>query len=111
MSFVYDPENIRYFIHKNTPKSAKISDFQNYETWREFNFSHLTYISGAYQGILLVPMIIVNPEYFDQIVGALRRNGVDVKHFTLMASKETLLSRLKSRGDGSTSWGAKQIDR
>ena len=28
-----------------------------------------------------------------------------------MASKETLLRRLRSRGDGINSWGAKQIDR
>ena len=110
-SFVYDPENIGYFIGKNTPQSARIGDFQDYETWREFNVSHLKYLARAYQGILVVPMTIVNPEYFDEIVGALQRDGVNVEHFALMASKQTLLSRLRSRGDRSTSWGAKQIDR
>jgi hypothetical protein len=45
------------------------------------------------------------------MIGSLRKSGVDVRHYTLMASKETLLHRLKSRGDGANSWGAKQIDR
>lgn len=27
-SFVYDPENVGYFIRKNTPRSTHTSDFQ-----------------------------------------------------------------------------------
>ncbi|MNI86630.1 Tunicamycin resistance protein [compost metagenome] len=56
-------------------------------------------------------MTIVNPQYFDEIITELRSNGVEVKHFTLLADRETLLRRLKSRGDYKNSWPAKQIDR
>ena len=56
-------------------------------------------------------MTIVNPHYFEEIVGKLRDDGVIVNHFVLWASKETLQKRLRSRGEGKNSWGAKQIER
>lgn len=111
-SFVYDPENLGFFISKNIPSSIKNKgDFQDYEVWRELNFSLIKYIEGKYDGVLIIPMTIVNPIYFNEIVGSLRSHGVLVKHYALMASKATLLKRLKSRGDGANSWGAQQIDR
>jgi hypothetical protein len=110
-SFVYDPENLGFFISKNIPPGIKKGDFQDYEIWRELNFSLIKYIEDKYNGILIIPMTIVNPQYFDEIIGSLRHYGIDVRHYTLMASKEILLHRLKSRGDGGNSWAAKQIDR
>jgi hypothetical protein len=111
-SFVYDPENLGFFISKNIPSSMKNKgDFQDYEVWRELNFSLIKYIDEKYDGVLIIPMTIVNPIYFNEIVGALRSHGMIVKHYALMASKATLLKRLKSRGDGANSWGAQQIDR
>lgn len=110
-SFVYDPENLGFFLSKNIPTDIRKSDFQDYEMWREVNFSLIRDIEDKYDGILIIPMTIVNPKYFNEIVTSLRNSGVDVKHYALMASKETLIHRLKSRGDGINSWAAKQIDR
>lgn len=110
-TFVYDPENLGYFIRKNIPKSMGKEDFQDHDLWREFNFKLLKDISEKYEGVLIIPMTIVNPKYFDEMVGSLRSQGITVKHYALMASKETLLKRLKSRGDGANSWAAQQIDR
>ena len=111
-SFVYDPENLGFFISKNIPSSIKNKgDFQDYEVWRELNFSLIKYIEEKYEGVLIIPMTIVDPKYFNEIVGSLRNHGVIVKHYALMPSKATLLKRLKSRGDGANSWGAQQIDR
>lgn len=110
-SFIYDPENLGFFLSKNIPNSMKKDDFQDYEMWRELNFSLIKHIKDSYEGVLIIPMTIVKPEYFREIIETLRNNGLEVKHYALMASKETLLKRLKSRGDGSNSWGAKQIDR
>lgn len=110
-SFVYDPENVGFYIRSNIPNELNKGDFQNYTMWREFNFSMLKYISKEYNGIIIVPMTIVNPQYFNEIIENLRNDGIEVKHFVLRASKETLLKRLKSRGDGKNSWPAQQIDR
>ncbi|WP_440109195.1 AAA family ATPase [Paenibacillus sp. QZ-Y1] len=109
-SFIYDPENIGYFIRKNSPKQILKDDFQDHRIWREFNFSMLQMIYREFSGTIIVPMTIVNPQYFDEIVNKLRADGVELNHFTLLAARETLLKRLKSRGDYSNSWPAKQID-
>jgi hypothetical protein len=110
-SFVYDPENLGFFISKNIPSSIRKSDFQDCEMWRELNLPLIKYIQDKYEGVLIIPMTLVNPQYFNEIVSPLRNHGVDVKHYVLSASKETLIRRLKSRGDGINSWAAKQSDR
>ncbi|MFK7693241.1 AAA family ATPase [Paenibacillus sp. HJGM_3] len=110
-SFVYDPENVGYFIRKNVPKQILKDDFQDHVIWREINFSILQTISDEFPGIIIVPMTIVNPQYFNEIIDKLRSSGVEVNHFTLLANRETLLKRLKSRGDNENSWPANQIDR
>lgn len=110
-SFIYDPENVGYFIRKNIPKQMSKNDFQDFNVWREFNYTMLKTIYDDFSGTIIVPMTIVNPQYFSEIVGRLRDDGVEVHHFTLCASKETILKRLKSRGEGNNSWAAKQIDR
>jgi len=110
-SCVYDPENAGYFIRDNLPKDATRDDFQYYPMWREFNYSMFKYMDQESDQLIIAPMTISNAAYFDEIVGNLRRDGVVVRHFTLCASKEVLLSRLKSRGEGANSWAAQQIDR
>lgn len=37
-SFVYDPENVGYFIRKNSPESFSKGDFQDIELWRKMNY-------------------------------------------------------------------------
>lgn len=110
-SYVYDPENVGFFINKNIPPVIKEADFQDYELWREFNFSLIKHIKQRYEGVLIIPMTITNPEYFNEIVTSLRDEGVEITHFTLMAPKEIILKRLRSRGDSPNSWAAKQADR
>jgi cyclopropane fatty-acyl-phospholipid synthase-like methyltransferase len=110
-SLVYDPENIGFFINRNIPKEISKSDFQDYSIWRELNYTTLKYIDSEYDGIIIVPMTLVNLQYFEEIVGKLRDDGVIVNHFVLWASKETLQKRLRSRGERKNSWGEKQIDR
>lgn len=110
-SFIYDPENAGYFIRKNIPAEMAKSDFQDFPLWRETNYGMIKSIHEEYDGILIIPMTIVSPLYFDEIVGRLRRDGIPVHHFALCATKETLLKRLRSRGEGERSWAARQIDR
>lgn len=110
-SYVYDPERAGFYIRKNIPKQTAEEDFQHYPMWRELNYSMLSYINQRYDGTVIVPMTVTDPEYFQEMVGRLRADGVTVHHYTLTASKESLLKRLRSRGDGSGSWAARQIDR
>ncbi|MBU5311718.1 AAA family ATPase [Tissierella carlieri] len=110
-SYVYDPEEIGYFIRDNIPKELKLDDFQDFPIWRDFNYQMLEYMSKHYNGIIIVPMTMTSDLYYNEILERLRQRGVNIKHFTLMADKEILIRRLRKRGDGKNSWAAKQIDR
>ncbi len=109
-SFVYDPENIGYFIRENVPDSARTEDFQDYPMWRTFNFEMLDYIAKNYSGTIIVPMTITSRKYYDEIIGRLSEK-YDVTHVILYAEKETLLKRIASRLERRNSWAACQIDR
>ena len=110
-SVVFDPENTGFFINKNIPTELSKPDFQDHSVWRELNYTTLKYIASEYNGVIIVPMTIVNPQYFEEIITKLRKDGVVVNHFVLWASKETLIKRLRSRGESKHSWGALQIER
>ncbi|MCY8203109.1 tunicamycin resistance ATP-binding TmrB [Bacillus sp. N12A5] len=110
-SYVYDPEKMGFAMRSMIPPEIAEDDFQSYPLWRTFNYSLLASLTDTYRGIIIVPMTIVHPEYFNEIIGRLRQDGRTVYHFTLMASKETLLKRLRTRAEGKNSWAAKQIDR
>lgn len=109
-SFVFDPEQIGFSLRKLLPPAMR-RDFQDHPVWREFTYKSLRYVAENFSGAIIVPMTVVNPLYHDQIVGALCREGLQVHHFTLLASRETILRRLRRRRDGSNSWGAHQLDR
>jgi len=96
-SFVYDPENVGYFIRRNSPPAFSEGDFQDIPLWRETNHNLINLISANYNGTLIIPMTLVNPAYFEEIIGKLKADGLDVRHFILCAGKEELLRRLKRR--------------
>ncbi len=78
-SYVYDPENIGYFIFNNIPNEMKKADFQDYEQWRTFNYSILKDMYRSFSGTIIVPMTIVNPQYYDEIVQCLIDDGIRIK--------------------------------
>lgn len=110
-SFIYDPEEVGFFIRDNLPAGLSLGDFQDFPMWRDFNFEMLRYISNVFKGVIIVPMTITSESYFNEIVGRIRLENIQVRHFTLTAKKETLIKRLRKRGDGKNSWPAQQIDR
>ena len=109
-SFLYDPENIGFWLWENEPKSLKTDNFQKEPLWRKINRDMLYHLSVNYrEGPIVVPMTLVDPEYYREIIGALRADGVDVRHFLLWAEEETILQRLRSRHDFENSWAARQL--
>ena len=99
-AYLYDPENIGYFLRKNTPHQCHTLDFQDTPLWRSFNYEALKMIAGNYPGTIIVPMTLVNRTYYEEIIGKLQVDGIEVKHFILYASRETILKRLRMRNLG-----------
>lgn len=110
-SFVYDPENIGYFLFKNMPPRLRLNDFQDYPQWRLFNYEMLKDLAAGHEGVILAPMTVTNPQYFDEIIGRLRREGIEVKHYILYAERATLEKRLNKRLQRGETWAKAQIDR
>ena len=109
---IYDPEIFGSLLWAFFPKSVKeTGDFQDLILWRRFTYTVIRFLSGCCRGHILVPMTLVNPQYYDEIIGALRRDGVIVRHFILTASKEDILSRLRRRGEVQDSWAERQLAR
>lgn len=95
------------FLSNTLP--TKENDFQDYKLWRTINYEMLKNIYAEFE-VIIVPMTITNLQYYDEIVGRLERDGITIKHFILLASKENIISRLNARGN-STEWAYMQVDR
>ncbi|MET3697907.1 AAA domain-containing protein [Bacillus oleivorans] len=109
-SFVYDPERFGYWLMRNVPREIAKPDFQDYPLWREANYQLLKQISQDYKGIMIVPMTLTNEIYFNEIIGKLRNNGIEIKHYTLMATEQTIEKRLRQRFEGKKSWAYQQME-
>lgn len=111
-SYIYDPENIGFFLRKNTPfeTGRRYKDFQDDPLWQKFNYEIIIDIICSYNGILIIPMTIIKPEYYIKLIGLLRENGIHIDHCILGADRKTLMRRHRSRLDFKDSWAAQKLD-
>lgn len=111
-AFLYDPENVGGFLWDNfPPELSRVGDFQDLTLWRSINYDVLFYLSKSYAGHLVVPMTVTNADYAAQIIGRLREDGVDLRHFILEAPEHIILQRLCKRGEVPGSWPERQLER
>ena len=98
-SVVCDPEQVGYGLHRTMPRTLR-GDFQDLTAWRQGVVEVLDLVLRRHDGPVIAPMTLVEPSYFAEVVGRLRGLGHDVRHFALLASRETVLRRLRERGLG-----------
>ena len=110
-SFLLDPEIIGAVLRDRlVPPTLYPGDYQDLPLWRSFTRGAVREAAKQFDGFVIVPMTIARSDYFDEVVGALAR-AVRLDHFTLMASRETILGRELARSDDTGDWAAKTIDR
>jgi hypothetical protein len=98
-SVICDPEEVGFGLHRMTPPCLR-HDFQDYPSWRQGVFEVLDLVLSTHTGVVIAPMTIVEPKYCEETVGRLRGRGHDVRHFSLLADRRTVLRRLRERGFG-----------
>ncbi len=139
--WISDPEPLGFAIQGMQPPAARL-DFQDEPLWRSGIREVLGRLDRQQVGtapvaaasaqdgqaqddpaeeavtepLIIVPMTLVQKAYFDEIVGVLRTDGHDVRHFALQASRATLLHRLRRRGLfvrglRRDQWAVEQIER
>ena len=111
-SHIYDPEQIGYFLWDNFPEPLKRKgDFQDIEIWRKFNYEYIKYMYHNFDGHIIIPMTLVNIDYYNEIIGKLQNEGIEIHCFILLAQKDIVIERLIYRGEEKGSWAEQQIDR
>ncbi|MFJ6832297.1 AAA family ATPase [Streptomyces sp. NPDC091209] len=122
-SVICDPEHAGFGLRRMLPPELR-GDFQDLVTWRQGVVEVLDLALGKRDGVVIAPMTVTNPVYFAETVGRLRELGHDVRHFALLAERETVLGRLRERGFGQLlryvagkdaplrreSWAVQQLD-
>jgi hypothetical protein len=98
-SVLCDPEYLGFGLHRMMPPALR-GDFQDLVTWRAGVVEVLDLVLRRHDGVVVVPMTVVEPRYFDETVGRLRDLGHDVRHVALLADREIVLRRLRERALG-----------
>ncbi|MFF2812029.1 AAA family ATPase [Streptomyces sp. NPDC058000] len=98
-SVLCDPEHVGFGLHRMTPPHLR-GDFQDRQAWRQGVYEVLDLVLTRHPGPVIAPMTITEPAYFEETVGRLRERGHDVRHFALLADRETVLRRLRERAFG-----------
>ena len=112
-ALMLDPEDIGRWLRKVVPADLRRSDFQDIPTWRRLTVATIEGLLRDYSRPVIVPMTVVDPVYFGETVGRLRDAGIDVYHFCLVASPETIRRRLIFRCSApwATWWTLRQVQR
>jgi len=110
---VCDPERLGYGLHRMLPPALR-TDFQDFTAWRHGVHEVLDLAARKWDGPVIAPMTLIDPGYFEEVVGRLRADGHDVRHFSLLANRATVLRRLRGRGFGlglrHEQWAVSRLD-
>ncbi|MEY9993265.1 hypothetical protein ABIE67_005297 [Streptomyces sp. V4I8] len=98
-SVICDPEHPGFGLRRMLPAELR-ADFQDLTSWRQGVVEVLDLALAKHDGVVIAPMTVTNSDYYAETVGRLRELGHDVRHFTLLAERETVLKRLRERGFG-----------
>jgi hypothetical protein len=112
-SVICDPEHLGYGLHRMLPPALR-TNFQDLPAWRSGVHEILDLVARSHDGPVIVPMTVTDQDYFAQIVGRLRADGHDVRHFALLADRATLLRRINrrslGRGQSRDPWAVGRLD-
>ena len=112
-ALILDPEDIGRMLRKIVPANLRTSDFQDIPSWRRLTVATIESVLRDHPGPLVVPMTVVDPIYFDETVGRLRRLDLTLHHFTLAASPKVIRRRLLWRlsAPWATRWALRRVER
>ncbi|MEU5524025.1 AAA family ATPase [Streptomyces sp. NPDC047860] len=95
-SVICDPEHPGFGLNRMLPPGLR-GDFQDLTAWRQGVVEVLDLALTKHDGVVIAPMTVTDSGYFADTVGRLRDMGHEVRHFTLLAERDTVLRRLRER--------------
>jgi len=115
---IFDPEEIGYLV-KTLVTLPNSGDFQDLPLWRTMTVAALRAVREHYPQDIVVPMTLVRPQYLDEILGSLARDGERVLHVFLSPDEAILRARIAAqimsddptRDEDIRQWRLAQVDR
>ena len=92
---IFDPEYVGYVLTQAVP--APTGDFQDLPSWRHLVVEHALTLRRFHPATLIVPMTLVNRQYFDEIIGTLRKAGENIVHIFLDVPADVLETRIRTQ--------------
>lgn len=118
-SELYDPEAVGWMLRHLVPPS-ETGDFQDLPIWRTLVADTAVAMCTHYSSTLIVPMTLVNPQYYREIFDSVHARGVSIEAYSLIVSRAELRNRLNQRviikddpeADARVKkWGLDQVER
>lgn len=91
---IFDPEYVGSVLTLASPHQR---DFQDLPSWRHLVTEHALTLRRFHAATLIVPMTLVNRQYFDEIIGTLREAGEKVLRVFLDVPADVLEPRIKAQ--------------
>jgi hypothetical protein len=98
-SVLCDPEHVGYGMLRMLPRTAR-PRWQDIPAWRHSVLELLRLTLAGHDGPVIAPGTLVDDGHFQEIIGGLRDDGVEVHHFALLAEPATVVRRLRARSLG-----------
>lgn len=95
-SHVADPELLGFAMHKMLPPSRR-DDFQDLPQWRTAVTQTLIDAERSSDSPVIVPMTLVDTDYFEEIIDGLISHAVEIRHYALTAPVHVIHRRLRAR--------------
>lgn len=108
-SMLYDPEEVGYMLRNIITDDIKTfeertDNFQDLDIWKSLVVQVAHALILKYKKNLIVPMTIYNRDYFHYIHNGFKEIDHRTYHFCLVATEETIYSRLIRRGEIVGNW-------
>lgn len=100
-SVLYNPEWTGSLLKRFPVKfqGSGTDNFQDIDLWRQSVIKGVKIFRLFARETVIVPMAFCRKDYFDEVVGEIRRFDEQLRIFCLKASFETILRRLEKRGE------------
>jgi hypothetical protein len=107
-SRVFDPETVGYLLMANLA-DYPMTDFRHWPPWRSLVVAAMTQVAGFTGQHLIAPQTVPERDYLEEIVGGLRRDGLEVVHVLLQADAAVLRQRILGSQEAQA-WRLDQLD-
>jgi hypothetical protein len=98
-SVICAPGAVGLAMHRMLPPSVRRS-WQDIPAWRHSVLELLRLTVAGHDGPVIAPGTLVDHRHFQEIIGGLRDDGVQVHHVALLAEPATVARRLRARSLG-----------